>query len=93
MLDFRYKVIDPDKAAPLLSRKSKAFLIDEASGVTMHVPKPAKIGPLRQTIKNSKPRMGTTYMVIFANPGQYIAPGSKVTVAIGDFRAKNLTVQ
>jgi hypothetical protein len=93
MLDFRYKVIDPDKAAPLLNRKSKTFLIDEASGSTVQVPVPAKIGPLRQTIRNSKPKAGRIYMVIFANPGRFIEPGSKVTVAIGDFRAENLTVQ
>ncbi len=93
MLDFRYKVIDPDKAAMLVNRKSKTFLIDEESGVTVQVPVPAKIGPLRQTVKNSKPKAGRTYMVIFANPGMFIKSGNKVTVAIGDFMAKNLIVQ
>jgi hypothetical protein len=93
MLDFRYKVIDPEKAAPLLNRKSKTFLIDEASGTTVQVPAPAKIGPLRQTVKNNLPTAGRTYMVIFANPGMFIESGSKVTVAIGDFRAESLIVQ
>lgn len=93
MLDFRYKVVDPEKAAPLLSRKVKPFLIEEKTGAKVIVPKPAKIGPLRHTVKHGKPQAGRIYMIIFANPGSAIKEGSEVTVAIGDFKAKNLTVE
>lgn len=30
--------------------------------------------------------------MLFANPGQYIKPGSMVTVEVGDFKVENLQV-
>jgi hypothetical protein len=90
MLDFRYRVLDPTKAAPLLDRSVKPHLIDQASGAKVIVPSPPKIGPLRTT---QAPQAGRSYFVIFANPGVYIERGSKVTVVIGDFRAEDLTVE
>jgi len=32
LLDFRYRVTDPEKAVPLFHRKTKPYLVDEASG-------------------------------------------------------------
>lgn len=93
MLDFRYKVIDPEKAAYLLDRRYKPYLIDQKTGARFVVPAPAKVGPLRQTIDTGTPMAGRTYFVMFANPGQYIKPGNKVTVVIGEFKAENLTVE
>ena len=91
MVDFRYKVTDPDKATELGDREAKPLLIDQASGSTLLVPKTPKIGPLRQTAQ--KPEPGKVYFMLFANPGNVVKAGSKVAVAIGDFRAENLTVE
>jgi hypothetical protein len=42
MLDFRYRVIDPEKAKPLLSRQVKPYLVDQESGAKLIVPAPPK---------------------------------------------------
>ncbi len=91
MLDFRYKVIDPDKAARIASRKVKAILIDQETGTRFAVPNPPKIGPLRQT--SIKLKQGKTYFVLFTNPGRFIKQGNKVTVQIGNFVAQDIVVQ
>lgn len=90
MLDFRYRVLDPEKARPLFERRTKPYLIDEASGARFFVPNPPKTGPLRST---NPPLPGRIYSIIFANPGRMLEPGAQVTVVIGEFRAENLRVQ
>ena len=91
MIDFRYRVIDPEKAAMLGNLENKAYLIDQATGVELRVPSSAKIGSLRQA--SAKLEAGRVYFMIFANSGLVVKRDSKVTVIVGDFRAENLTVQ
>jgi len=91
MLDFRYEIIDPDKARPILDMKIKPCLIDQATGVKMMVPDPPKVGQLRA--HTMKPLSGKIYYIIFANPGYYIKKGRRVTVVVGDFKAENLIVE
>ena len=90
MLDFRYRVIDAKKAAPLFVRATKPYLIDQETGAKFMVPNPPKTGPLRTS---NEPQQGRVYWMFFANPGRYVKQGSKVTVVIGDFRAENLIVE
>ena len=90
MLDFRYRVLDPEKALPLFDRKVKPHLVDEATGAVFAVPEPPKIGALRST---RPPKQDRNYSVMFANPGGYVKKDSKVSVVIGDFKAENLVVQ
>ena len=90
MIDFRYRVLDADKAAPILDRRVKPYLVDQASGATFIVPNPPKVGQLRSG-KNIKE--GKIYFIFFANPGRYVKSGNKVTVAIGDCKIENITVQ
>jgi hypothetical protein len=90
MLDFRYRIIDAEKAAPLFSPRIKPYIIDQASGAVMAVPNVPKLGSMRST---RKPIKDKNYAILFANPGQHIKPGNKVTVVIGDFRAEHLIVQ
>jgi hypothetical protein len=90
MLDFRYHVLDANKAKPLFDPLTKPYLIDQTSGAVFAVPSPPKVGQLRN-VKEVKE--GKTYFVFFANPGKYVKAGNKVTVVIGDFRAENLIVQ
>ena len=91
MIDFRYRVLDPEKAAALAKRENKPCLIDEATGATFVVPRTPKIGPLRQTAQRLT--AGKVYWMFFSNPGKFIKLGAKVTVVIGDFRAEHLEVQ
>ncbi|HBA85938.1 MAG TPA: hypothetical protein DCZ95_17785 [Verrucomicrobia bacterium] len=91
MIDFRYKVLDPDKAAPLAKRENKPYLVDQASKAKLLVPTTPKIGALRQTATQLIP--GCVYGAMFANPAQVVKAGSKVTVVVGDFKAADLVVQ
>jgi hypothetical protein len=90
ILDFRYHVQDAEKASPLFSREITPYLVDQESGAKFLVPKSPMIGAMRTT---GKPRPNRNYFILFANPGQYVKSGNKVTVVIGDFRAENLVVE
>jgi hypothetical protein len=90
MLEFRYKVLDPEKAKPLFERQIKPLLTHVDSGTKLIVPTPAKTGALR----NSNPPLANhIYWMFFANPGQLVKPGEQVNVEIGDFVAERLVVQ
>ncbi|MBI5487893.1 MAG: hypothetical protein HY905_11215 [Deltaproteobacteria bacterium] len=91
MLDFRYRVVDPAKAAPLLKKGVRTRLTDEATGAVTFVPSPPTVGPLRQT--TDEPEAGRTYFEIFTNPGAEIAAGSLVTVELGDFKAEHVVTR
>ena len=93
MLDFRYRVIEPDKAHPILDFKVKPYLIDQKSGAKFQVPNPPKVGSLRQTSRSGRPQANRIYFILFSNPGRSVQVGDKVTVVVGDFRAEDLIVQ
>jgi predicted secreted protein len=89
-IDFRYRIVDAEKAAPLFSPTTKPLLIDENTGAVMAVPTVPKVGSMRSTRKPIKDR---GYTILFANPNKHIKPGHKVTVVIGDYRAEHLIVE
>ena len=92
MLDFRYRVIDPAKAAPLLDKKIRPYLLDDASGAQLGVPDTAKLGQLRTTGRNRAVH-DQDYFIMFANPGRFVKPGNRMTLVMGDSRLENLTVE
>jgi hypothetical protein len=89
-LDFRYRVLDPKKAAPLLDKNNKPVLIHQETGMEFPV-QASKIGPVRSTAV--QPKADRQYTVLFSNGNKTIKRGNKVTVVIGEFKAKDLTVQ
>jgi len=89
MLEFRYRILDADKAKTLNDEKAKAYLIDETTGTRFAVPNMENIGELRQ---KATPQGYRTYFIIFGNPGKLVKPGGRVTVVVGDFRADGLVV-
>ena len=91
MLDFRYKIIDPEKASSLVSPKTKSYVIDQKTGQTLAVPNLPKVGALKQRGKIAYP--DKTYFILFSNPGGLIKSGDKVSVVIGDFKAENIVVE
>jgi len=90
MLDFRYKVLDAEKAAPLFKPEWKPYLMHMASGKVLNVPAPSKVGSLRTT---EPPQAGRIYWMYFGNAGKLIKKGDQVTVIIGDFKAEKLVVE
>jgi len=91
ILDFRYRVLDPDKAAALADGKTQAYLINEVTGERLKVPNMPKVGPLRSTTLHLEPNR--VYIILFANPGSRVVSGNRVTVEIGDFKAEHLVVE
>lgn len=90
MLDFRYRVTNAEKAAPLFDRKTKPYLIHQETGAKFMVPNPPKTGPLRTS---NEPQQGRVYWMFFGNPGRHVKTGDKVTVVIGEFKAESLIVE
>lgn len=93
MLDLRYRVVDPLKAAPLFDRKVRPYLLDESSGAAFGVPDSPKLGQLRSTRRNSDAVTDRDYHILFANPGHLLQAGQKVSLVIGDIRVENLVVR
>jgi hypothetical protein len=91
MLDFRYRVVVPGKAAPLFRTEIKPYLIHQKTGARFIVPTPPKVGALRTT--KGIPQAGRHYFIFFANPGGYVKAGDRVTIVIGEHRLENLLVQ
>jgi hypothetical protein len=89
-VDFRFRVIDPEKAVKLMNRKEQAVLIDEVSKKALPVTT-GKLGPLRPS--DMAPKANRDYVILFSNLDKILKKGSKVTVVIGEFKAEGLTVE
>jgi hypothetical protein len=89
-LEFRYRVLDADKAAVLTDRNTTPYMIDQETGIKLAVPVMEKIGALRQT---TTPQVGKQYWMIFANYGKLVKPGRRVDVVCGTFHIRGLTVE
>jgi hypothetical protein len=91
MLDFRFRIVDADKAAPLFNHDIRPYLVDEGSGAILLVPDLPKVGAVRSTTRN--PVAGQEHFILFANPNQMLNKGSKVVIVIGNFKKADLVVQ
>jgi hypothetical protein len=90
MIDYRYRVLDANKATDLFKRQIKPHLIHQRTEKVLSVPETAKLGPLRNS---NTPQAGKIYWMFFGNAGNLVKAGDKVTVVIGDFRVENLVVE
>lgn len=90
MLEFRYRVTDPEKAAPLFVRLTKPLLTHPRSGLSAGVLSPAKTGALRNS---DMPLADHTYWMFFPNPRGAVRAGDEVDIRIGDFAVAGLVVQ
>jgi hypothetical protein len=90
MIRFSYRVVDPEKAAPLNDKKAQPSLSDPQAGVSLVIPQMENIGQLRQS---STPIAGKSYWMAFSNSGRRVKPGDRVDVQIGNFHAQGLVVE
>ena len=90
MIRFSFRVVDPEKAAPLNDKTIEPSLIDLQAGVKLKIPQMEKVGKLRQT---STPIAGRSYWMAFSNSGRRVRPGDRVILEIGRFRAEGLVVE
>ena len=89
MLEFRYRILDANKAQPLFNRGTRPMLRDEVSGLEAVVPNPPTTGSLRSTYDA---KAGRTYFMFFANPSRVVKAGNTVTVTIGEFSVSGIPV-
>jgi hypothetical protein len=92
MLDFRYRVVDADKARALFERKARPLLVDAATGLQLGVPNAPKLGQLRATGPRNV-KENRTYSMLFANPGRHVERGTTLAFVIGEARIDGLTVE
>jgi hypothetical protein len=93
MLDFRYRVVDPDKAMPVLDGKVQPYLFDGLRGAKLGVPESPVMGRMRQTSRNRLIKTDHTYFIMFGNPGKAVKSGDKVTLLMGQLKITDLTVR
>jgi hypothetical protein len=93
MLDFRYRVLDAQKAAPILDGKTQPYLLDEAHGAKLGVPDTPVLGRIRQTARNNNILTDRTYFIMFGNPGKVLQSGDKVSLLLGQVKVTDLMVQ
>jgi hypothetical protein len=93
MLDFRYRVVDPVKAVPVLDGRVQPYLLDDLRAAKLAVPNTPVLGRMRQTSRNHKILTNHTYFIIFGNPGKAVKSGDRVTLLLGQLKVTDITVQ
>ncbi|MGD9958242.1 hypothetical protein [Nocardioides sp.] len=87
LVEFRFQVVDPDKATRILHETDLApTLVDEATGATLRMSSP----PHKH---GGELRLGGTYFFLMANSHNTLHQGSLVTLVMGDSRVEHLAVQ
>ncbi len=87
LVEFRYQVVDPDKADRIVTDRTlaPAFVVEE-SGETLRMSAPAHH-------HGAELQLGGTYFFLLANAHNAIHRGSKVTLVIGDARLEHIVAQ
>jgi hypothetical protein len=92
-LEFRFRVLDPDKAAPLFDSMTDPYLESDADKkIKLGVPEGERADAQPITHRDRNVQAGKIYSIMFANPKGLVKPGQKVTVVAGEFRAEHMTV-
>ncbi len=87
LVDFRYQVVDPDKATPVVHDLDLfPKLIEERTGAML---------AMRSLPHNHKRELefGGTYFFLLPNAHNALHPGSRVTLVIGDARLEHIVVK
>lgn len=92
MIDFRFRVLDVEKANTFFDHRIKPHLVVEKSNAKLPIPMAAKVGAFRATNRGKNIKPNKIYYMVFGNPDAHVKPGEKVTMVIGDFREDHLTV-
>jgi hypothetical protein len=105
-VDFRYTVVDAEKALLLAQGTAAAYVIDQATGTVISLVPPTLKGP---SAAHSRARMirqgggfppspnrlaaGRTNSLLLPNPARILQSGSVVTVVVGDIQTQNVRVE
>ena len=84
LIDFRFQVLDPDKAGVMHGSFDTLPHFISANGQEIRLSKlPSHHNFL----------VGRTYYMLFANANNAVKPGEKVTLVMGDIRVENIPIQ
>lgn len=86
LIDLRYQVVDPDKAAAVHGTDTPPLLIEKTTGLIVDQ-------LLMGHSHTGQYQAGVTYYLIFENPGNLVQPGSKVSILLGNSEVDDVTVQ
>ena len=105
-VDFRYTVVDAEKALLLSQGMTSAYVIDQATGTKISMTPPPMKGP---AAAHSSARMarqgggfppspnrlaaGRTNSLLLPNPAGLLKSGSIITVVVGDIQTQNVRVE
>ena len=89
-VEFRYRVVDPFKAAVMNDIKSTPVLSDQETGLKLSVPQLENVGSLRQV---AAPVAGKEYWMVFQDPHRQVKLGHHVNIAVGVVHLTGLTVE
>ena len=90
VLDMRYKVLDIEKAAAMVGRQAKPYVLVEKSGIKLGVPVSYKLGPLRQS--TTHPEDGRIYFTFFSNPARHVESGDSIRLVVGEYTTEPIIV-
>lgn len=90
MIEFRYKVLDVDKATVLSSNKVFPRMLSMKSKAKLDVPYGSTVGYLKSNRKFLK--LNRNYITMFANENRHMLPGDQVRIVVGDEVTPPLTI-
>lgn len=86
LIEFRYQVVDPDKAVAMIHDASvHPVLVVEDTGQTLVLASPHR--------HSADMQLGGTYFFLIANAHNALHDGSSVTLVMGDARLEHLAVE
>jgi hypothetical protein len=86
LIDLRYQVVDPDKANALHDEATPPVIIDESTGLVVDQ-------LLMGHSHTGSYQAGSTYYLVFENPGNLVQSGAKVSVLLGNAEVDHVAVQ
>jgi hypothetical protein len=84
LIDFRFQILDPDKAGNMHGSFDTLPHFITPSGVDIRM---SRIPTHHNFL------VGRTYYMLFANANNAVKPGDKVTLVMGDIRVENVPVR
>lgn len=86
LIDLRFQVIDPSKAAAVHDDATPPAIVDQASGLVVN-------SLLMGHSHSGTFTAGQTYYLVFENPGNLVQRGSMVSVLLGDAQVDDVVVK
>jgi hypothetical protein len=86
LLDLRFQVVDPEKAAAIHNPRTPPALVGEPSGLFLDQ-------LLMGHSHSGSFKTAVTYYLIFVDDGNLVQRGNKVTVLLGNVEVEHVTVQ